>query len=100
MTRRWNQDFEAIGRILRSHLYLEHYLTEHLEKTNAQLGSMSAARLTFAQKVNLLDPDNPRLAEILPGVKQPNQIRNRLAHQLTAVVTQDDTEPACQSEVY
>lgn len=31
MKERWNQDTDTIGRILRSHLYLEHYLTEYLQ---------------------------------------------------------------------
>lgn len=89
MRTRWNQDVVAIGRILRSHLYVEHYLTEFLEKTNPRLGSLTDARLTFAQKVNLLNPDR-RLAQVLPGIKRLNTIRNRLAHRLDAHVTDED----------
>lgn len=89
MRTRWNQDVIAIGRILRSHLYVEHYLTEFLEKTNPRLGSLADARLTFAQKVNLLNLDR-RLAQVLPGIKRLNTIRNRLAHRLDAHVTYED----------
>lgn len=91
MRQRWNQDIEAIGRILRSHLYVEHYLTEYIEKTNPRLGSVKNARLTFAQKLDLVDSKDFRLAEVLPGIKRLNSIRNRLAHRLSAVVTEDDT---------
>lgn len=90
MTRRWNQDVESIGRILRSHLYLEHYITEYLEKANPRLGKISAARLTFNQKVALLDSQNPRLADVLPGIKHLNKIRNRLAHDLTSTLSTED----------
>lgn len=88
--RRWNQDVAAIGRILRSHLYVEHYLTEYLEKANPRLGLVSKARLTFAQKLELIDPTDQRLIELLPGIKRLNTIRNRLAHRLSASVTSED----------
>ena len=100
MTHRWNQDVDAIGRILRSHLYVEHYLSEYLEKANPRLGSISQARLTFAQKVNLLDSNNPRLSEILPGIRQLNKIRNRLAHQLTSPITNEDAAVFLQASFF
>ena len=90
MSGRWRQDTESIGRILRAHLYVEHYMTEYLEKSNPQLGSVAEAKLSFAQKVLLLDPRDPRLIEVLDGVKRLNSIRNRLAHRLNASVTTDD----------
>lgn len=89
MTKRWNQDVESIGRILRAHLYLEHYMTEYLEKSNPRLGSLSDARLSFNQKVLLLDA-NPSLIDLIPGIKRLNTVRNRLAHQLTAIVREED----------
>ena len=91
MRARWNQDVVAIGRILRSHLYVEHYLTEFLEKANPRIGSLADARLSFTQKVNLLNPDQ-RLAQVVPGIKRLNAIRNRLAHRLDAHVTDEDAE--------
>lgn len=89
MNARWNQDVVAIGRILRAHLYVEHYLTEFLEKTNPRLGSLVDARLSFAQKVNLLEP-HARFRLVVPGIKRLNVIRNRLAHRLDAHVTEED----------
>ena len=91
MTRRWNQDIESMGRILRAHLYVEYYMTEYLEKSNPKLGSVGEARLTFAQKVSLLDSRDPRIQEVIEGVKRLNTIRNRLAHRLNAMVTTDDS---------
>lgn len=90
MRQRWSQDVEAIGRILRSHLYVEHYLTEYIEKANPRLGSVAKARLTFAQKLELVDQNDHSLAEVLPGIKRLNVIRNRLAHRLSTVVTEED----------
>lgn len=90
MQSRWNQNVEVIGRILRSHLYVEHYMTEYLSKANPRLGSLREAKLTFAQKLNLLDSTNPAIARVLPGIKRLNKIRNQLAHNLDASVTNED----------
>lgn len=89
---RWNQNVEVIGRILRAHLFVEHYVGEYLALANPRLGSLTEARATFAQKVALLDGINPDIAAILPGVKRLNAIRNRLAHNLGTHVTEDDAK--------
>jgi hypothetical protein len=95
---RWKQNVEAIGRILRAHLFVEHYLGEYLAKANPRLGALGDARVTFAQKVALLDASNPDIALILPGIKRLNQIRNRLAHNLDAQVTEEDAKVFMGSE--
>jgi hypothetical protein len=88
----WNQDTDAIGRILRGHLFVEHFLSEYLSNRNPGLGPMDEARLTFAQKVALVDKGNVSLSYLLPGVRRLNAIRNRLAHTLRAEVTQQDAD--------
>lgn len=90
MKERWNQDTDSIGRILRSHLYLEHYLTEYLQHANPALGDLDEARLNFAQKANLLRSDAPVIDMIIGGIRHLNKIRNRLAHNLRAAVTEED----------
>lgn len=87
---RWNQNVDSIGRILRAHLFVEHYLTEHLSHANPALGSPKDARLSFAQKVALLNPNDPDIADVLAGLKHLNAIRNRLAHNLASHVTEAD----------
>ena len=89
---RWNQNVEVIGRILRAHLFVEHYLTQYLQDANPNLGSLSSARVSFAQKVSLLDSENSDVASLLIGIKQLNKIRNRLAHNLDAQVTDNDAK--------
>ncbi len=90
MKERWDQDTQMIGRILRSHLYVEHYLTEHLQDANSGLGNIDDARLSFSQKVNLLRVDDPLVNNIIGGIRHLNRIRNRLAHNLAAEVTDED----------
>lgn len=87
---RWRQNVEVIGRILRAHLFVEHYIGEYLAKANPRLGALGEAKISFAQKVALLDESNTDIALILPGIKRLNKIRNRLAHNLDAQVTEED----------
>jgi hypothetical protein len=90
--RRWDQDIHTIGRILRAHLFVEHYINEFLEQANPRLGSLARARLTFAQKIELIDTSKPLIADIRGGIRHLNAIRNRLAHRLDATITEADSE--------
>jgi hypothetical protein len=90
MVARWDQDVDAIGRILRAHLYVEHYLTEFLRNANPRLGSLAEAKLSFAQKLALLDTQSPAIADLKPGIAHLNKIRNRLAHRLSAAIEPAD----------
>lgn len=92
VNQRWNQNVGDIGRILRAHLFVEHYVGEYLARANPRLGSLVEARTTFAQKVALLDASNADVTAILPGIKRLNAIRNRLAHNLGAHVTEEDAK--------
>lgn len=86
----WNQDAERIGRVLRAHLAVEHFLTEYIVVANPSLGSLDDARLSFNQKVDLLS-DNDRVASPLkPGLRRLNTVRNRVAHQLKVDIREED----------
>jgi hypothetical protein len=87
---RWNQDTDTIGRILRAHLFVEHFLTEYLVARNPALGPLEDARLTFAQKLALIGEATGGVAYLIPGIRRLNTIRNRLAHSLSAEITSDD----------
>lgn len=88
----WNQDTGKIGRILRAHLFVEHFLTEYLSARNPELGSLEEARLTFSQKLALVGEGSGGVSYLLPGVRRLNVIRNRLAHSLRAEVTMEDAD--------
>ncbi len=88
----WKQDSLTIGRILRAHVFVEHFLNELLRAKNPGLGPLDKARLTFAQKVSLVGPESPEVEDLLPGIRRLNQIRNRLAHSLHADLTTEDAD--------
>lgn len=86
----WDQDAESIGRVLRSHLAVEHFLTEFIAFTNPRLGPVENARLTFTQKVELLPDDDPSISFLKPGLRRVNVIRNRMAHRLRVDINAED----------
>lgn len=86
----WDQDAQDIGRVLRSHLAVEHFLAEFLAYTNPRLGSVENARLGFRQKVELLPDDDPGLSFLKPGLRKLNAIRNRMTHRIRVDITEED----------
>lgn len=86
----WEQDTGTIGRILRAHLFVEHFLTEYLSARNPQLGSVADAKLSFGQKLALVGNGTGGVEYLLPGIRRLNAIRNRLAHSLHADVSDED----------
>ncbi|ABZ76736.1 hypothetical protein Shal_2177 [Shewanella halifaxensis HAW-EB4] len=92
ITEKWNQDVDAIGRILRAHLFVEHFVTECLLSFNPKLGDIKEARLTFAQKITLIESYSEETKELSKGIRRLNKIRNQLAHNLAGTVTDQDKE--------
>lgn len=89
---KWNQDIDAIGRILRAHLFVEHFVTECLVSFNPKLGDIKEARLTFSQKLALIESYSEETKELSKGIRRLNKIRNQLAHSLSGAVTDQDKE--------
>lgn len=97
---RWEQDTTTIGRILRAHLFVEHFLTEFLQSRNPELGSLEEARISFSKKVTLLRNGTLGTGYLLPGIRRLNTIRNRIAHTLRAEVTDDDVKTFLQIDMF
>jgi hypothetical protein len=90
IARLWNQNTSIIGRILRCHLFVEHFITEYLTTKHPAL-DFDKSRLTFSQKVDLVGSHlPPSVSHIIPGVRRLNSIRNRLSHTLTGEISIED----------
>lgn len=88
----WNQNTEMIGRILRCHLFVEHFMNEYLS-TKLPGINLDDVRLTFAQKVALIGTNvTPVISALLPGIRRLNSIRNRLAHTLKGQILTEDVD--------
>jgi hypothetical protein len=87
-----NRDEAAVSRILRSHLIAEHFLDGYLRAANPVIQEWDAARLTFAQKLELADNPRSSIHMLLPGLRCLNRLRNHVAHRLQAETTDDDLQ--------
>src|SRR5436190_6996537 len=97
---RWDQDAGTIGRILRAHLFVEYYLTQYLQVKNPNLADIDEARLSFAQKVGLLNTTDRSIAHLIVGLRRLNKVRNRLAHTLMAEVTLEDGQELLSIDIF
>ncbi|HIF9480436.1 hypothetical protein [Photobacterium damselae] len=88
----WNQKFatlmtkehDDLGRILKSHLIIEHYLNHYLS-AHYVIEDIEQLRLSFSQKLKLL-PDNQNVIFVKKGIDRINKIRNRFSHTLDATI--------------
>jgi hypothetical protein len=89
----WRRNADHLGTVLISHLAIEHYIDDWLTAANPGLKPVGDTRLSFANKADLLDGVDASIQWLLPGVRRLNRIRNQLAHNLEAEVTEEDLAP-------
>jgi hypothetical protein len=93
----FSRNHDTIGRVLKCHLILEHYIVRHLESISPE-HDWGHPRLGFAAKVNLLPKDGFRIEWMTPALREINNLRNSLGHKLTAEVRFEDLK-RCQEVV-
>lgn len=96
----WEQlkdiDFETLGFFLSCHLVIEHYLDEFLKTFSSELDWESVA-LTFNQKVSLVAKIKQTEPYIfIPALRHLNSLRNKLSHEITFRLTEEDMLPFIQ----
>jgi hypothetical protein len=89
----WERNADHLGTVLIGHLAVEHYIDDWLTAANPGMKAVGDTRLSFAQKVELLDGADPSVQWLLPGLIRLNRIRNKLAHDLDAEISERDLEP-------
>ncbi|WP_258098699.1 hypothetical protein [Marinoscillum pacificum] len=77
----FSRDHDDIGRILKCHLIVEHYVNQFLI-SHYSFGDLGKLRLSFSQKANMLPSEANAVAFIKPGVLRLNKIRNQFSHDL------------------
>ena len=77
----FNQDHDVLGRVLKCHLIVEHYLDRFLT-AYLKLDDISEVKLSFFQKATLLPNAGSAAAFVKPGILRLNSIRNRFGHTL------------------
>lgn len=83
---------DVIGRLLKCHLVVEHYLGRFLWE-HYGIEDLEAAKLGFFNKAALLPDRASSAAFVKPGIMKLNSLRNRMGHQLGFDITLNDLGP-------
>jgi len=86
------RDHDELGRILKCHLLVEHYLDRYLRE-QIGLQHLDEARLTFIQKARLIPSAGVAASFVKPSICHFNSIRNKFSHNLDAKVSESDLGP-------
>lgn len=89
----WDRNVDHLGALLICHLVVEHHIDEWLAAANPGMKPVSETRLSFAQKMDLLDNVEATVQWLLPGIRRLNRIRNQFAHNLEAAISDEDLKP-------
>ena len=89
----WDRNVDHLGTVLICHLAVEHYIDDWLAAANPGMKAVRDTRLSFSQKVELLDGIDASIQWLLPGVRRLNRLRNQIAHNLEAAISAQDLEP-------
>lgn len=84
-----NRDHVTLGRVLKCHVVVEHYIDQFLAH-HFGAHDFLEARLTFHQKAVLLPQRASAAAFVRPGIIRLNKIRNGFGHRLDAKLDMED----------
>jgi len=76
-----SQPHDTIGRLLKCHLVVEHYLDRYLSE-HYGIEDIASAKLGFYNKASLLPSHASNVAFVKPGILRLNKLRNQAGHRL------------------
>lgn len=81
---------DELGLILKCHLIIEHYIDEFLVIAYPTIKSLNRIRLTFNQKLELINNPRTEIGMIYPSIKCLNVLRNKFSHKLAYKIKTED----------
>jgi hypothetical protein len=81
---------DEMGLVLKCHLILEYYIDEYLIAAHPTISNFFNARLTFNQKIDLINNTRTVFGMFNPSIKALNTLRNKFSHRLSYEVQNDD----------
>ena len=83
---------DVVGRMLKCHLVVEHYLERFLSD-HYGIATVEDAKLSFFNKAMLLPTCGSSAAVVRPGILKLNALRNRVGHSLGATIECSELGP-------
>jgi len=81
------KDHELLGRVLKSHLIMEHYMDKFLS-SHYSIENIDDLRLSFFQKAKMLPDLNAKAVFVKEGILELNAVRNKFGHELDVTIDQ------------
>lgn len=81
---------DELGTILKCHLIIEFYIDAYLIASYPTIINWKETRLTFSQKLELIDNPKTVLGMYYSGIKNINGIRNKLSHRISYAIIPED----------
>lgn len=85
-----NSKTDELGLVLKCHLIIEHYIDEFLIAAYPTVNNWSTLRLTFSQKIDLIDTPNTIMKMAYSSIKCLNSLRNKFSHRLAYKIKDED----------
>jgi len=95
----WDKDTAILGRILRAHLFIEHYMDQLLSSMLPSIENMEKLELEFSKKLEMVRGYSDLTEELYPGVKRLNAIRNRFVHNLSFKLDEAYAKPITENQI-
>lgn len=85
-----NRQVDELGLILKCHLIIEHYIDEYIITSYPAITEPDKLRLTFNQKLELINNNKTVFGMAYPAIKSLNTLRNRFSHKLAYKIADSD----------
>lgn len=85
-----NQNVDEMGFVLKCHLIIESYIDQYIDICFPATPNWNKARLSFAQKLELINHPNTFIRFYYPAIKSLNRLRNKFAHNLSYKIKDHD----------
>ena len=85
-----NRQVDELGIILKCHLIIESYIDKYLEAAYPTILDWPTIRLSFSQKLELINNKSTPIGMYYPGIKCLNSIRNKFSHRISYNVERKD----------
>lgn len=85
-----NNEIDELGLVLKCHMIIEHYIDDFLIVAYPTISQWDKIRLTFNQKLELINNSHTAIGMAYPAVKCLNSLRNKFSHRLAYKIKKED----------
>jgi len=85
-----NNEIDELGFVLKCHVIIERYIDDFLIVAYPTISQWDKIRLTFNQKLELINNSRTVMGMAYPAVKCLNSLRNKFSHRLAYKIKEED----------